>query len=48
MREILINKNLCLQYRLRQYVGKQRARQICRRLESAILFFGRPHYDRTA
>lgn len=41
MRGYLINKNLCLYYWLRKRIGKKRAFYVVKRLETAILFFGR-------
>jgi hypothetical protein len=41
MRSELINKNLCLYYRLRGKIGKDRALTIAKTLEKFILLFGR-------
>jgi hypothetical protein len=45
MRSYVINKLLCLQYRLRRIVGKKAARKICIILESAfVTLLGREVY----
>jgi len=41
MRSYLINKNLCLYYRLKRVIGKQYAYPIISGLEWVILLFGR-------
>jgi len=41
MRSYLINKNLCLYYRLRKSIGKKRALSIANAIERGILMFGR-------
>jgi hypothetical protein len=41
MRSFLINKNLCLCYRLRKRIGKNRALWVATNIEKAILIFGR-------
>ena len=48
MREILINKNICLMFWLRRCIGRKKAKKICLGAEKAILFFGRPRYNGTA
>ena len=45
MRSYVINKLLCLQYRLRKIVGKKAARNICIILEKVFTtLFGREVY----
>jgi hypothetical protein len=41
MRNFLINKNLCLYYRLKRRIGKKWALGIATALEKTILIFGR-------
>jgi hypothetical protein len=41
MRSYLINKNLCLYYRLRKRIGKNQALWITSTIEKGILIFGR-------
>jgi len=46
MRSYVIDKILCLQYRLRGVIGKQRARSVSVILEKAFTgLFGRGVYD---
>ena len=45
MRSYVINKILCLQYRLRRIIGKKKARTICIILEKVFTtLFGREVY----
>jgi len=41
MRSFLINKNLCLYYRLKKKIGKKRAFGMANAIEKIILIFGR-------
>jgi hypothetical protein len=41
MRSFLINKSLCLYYRLRKRIGKRRALSVANTIEKSILMFGR-------
>jgi len=45
MRSTIINKILCLEYRLRRVIGAKKAMRICSTLERAFtLLFGRESY----
>jgi hypothetical protein len=41
MRSFLINKNLCLYYRLKKGIGKRRGFWVANSIEKVILIFGR-------
>jgi hypothetical protein len=41
MRSFLINKNLCLYYRLKKGIGKKVAFEVVNIIEKVILIFGR-------
>jgi hypothetical protein len=41
MRSFLINKNLCLYYRLRKRIGKKQALWVTGIIEKTVLIFGR-------
>ncbi len=49
MRSFLINKNLCLYYRLKKGIGKKLAFYVAITLEKGLLIFGRgkiPYFDK--
>ncbi len=45
MRSYLINKNLCISYRLGKLIGRKWARRVCMTSEKIILIFGREVYN---